>query len=103
MTDINALAIQSIEDIKASAAELAKLKGWNLQSASGLILLLPTLIKRAEGIGAANKLSGEEKKAFVMAIFFKLVKLPWYLPQGIVRPFLEAAIDAVVAALKDKF
>lgn len=103
MSDINALAVQSIDDVKASAEELSKLKGWNMKSATGLIRLLPALIKRAEELGKINKLTGEQKKAFVVAIFFKLVKLPWWLPQAIVKPFLEAGIDALVDALKSRF
>lgn len=101
--DINALAVQCIDDVKTSAEELAKLKGWNLKSASGLIRLLPSLIQRAEALGKLNKLTGAEKQAYVVAVFFKLVKLPWWLPQSIAKPFLEAGIDAVVEALKSKF
>lgn len=101
--DINALAVQSIDDVKASAEELARLKGWTLKSATGFIRLLPLLIKRAEGLGSIHKLTGAEKQAYVVAVFFKLVKLPWWLPQSIAKPFLEAGIDAVVEALKSKF
>ena len=98
--DINALAVTSVDIIRKEAEELAKLKGWNIQSVVGVLRCLPLLIKRAEAIGS---LTGAEKQAFVAAVFFKLVKLPWWLPQSFAKPLLEAAIDAVVEGLKSKF
>lgn len=101
--DIDAIAVLYIEEFKALAEDLARLKGWNINSAKGMISCLPAIVKNVERVGQLKDMTGAEKQDFAVAIILKLVKLPWWLPVSFVKPVLEGAVNAVVEALKDKF
>lgn len=100
---IEELAAESIKSAKNAAEEYSRLKGWNLNSLKGLICTTKVVVKHAEEIGLREGLQGADKKKLAVELILKIVKLPWWMPQGIVREILDAAIDIIVDALKDKF
>jgi hypothetical protein len=101
--DIKQLAAQSLGEFKVLAEELSRLKGFKLNSVVGLVRIAIAAVKRAEEIGLISGLKGVEKQAFAMELLLQTVKLPWWVPQSLVRDYLPALIDVVVDALKDKF
>ena len=101
--DINAIADLSIDGIRTSAMELAKLKGWNVGSAKGLIRCLPMIIREVEKLGKLRDLTGQEKNELAVVLLLKFIKLPWWLPMGFIKPLLEGMVSAIVDALKETF
>ena len=101
--DMDQLASDSISDMKFAMEKLAVLKGWNLNSAKGLISCAVVIVKHAESVGKIKGLTGVEKQQLAVAIILKFIKLPWWVPMSVVRPILEGAINAIVEGLKEKF
>ena len=100
---MKAIAVLHISKIKAIVAELSRLKGWNLKSLGGALRCIPAIVKEVEAIGKARKLTGAEKLQLAVELTLQIAPLPWWLPESFARPFLEAVINSVVDALKDRF
>jgi hypothetical protein len=99
---IQELAASNIEEVKAAAEELSRLKGWNMKSVKGFISCLPVVIKHVEKVGEVSALNGADKNSLAVEIILKFIPLPWWLPVSIIRPLLEGAVNAVVEAINGK-
>lgn len=99
---IEEIAATLIDEVRNAAAEYSRLKGFSLNSLHGLISSTRIVVKRVEEVGLAEQLPGADKKALATELLLKIVKLPWWLPGGLIRAIVPPLIDAIVEALKDK-
>lgn len=64
--------------------------------------LVPDVVDEVEAVAEKLQIKGADKKALALDALFAAIRLPWWLPESVLRPILGALIDAAVAKLKQR-